>query len=263
MGLSRFAVAEDGGLAYLSGGAGQFAASTFVWVDRDGREEPVGADPSAYREFRLSSDGTRVAVRVLDENNQSAVWIYDLARDTTTRLTFETDDVAGFGATWTPDGTRVAFGFLSWKRADGVGSIEALDDAAGRAPQAFSPDGTTLVFDDFRAAGGGFGLGVLTLEGDRIATLVIDGEFDERNAALSPDGRWLAYNSDESGQHQVYVRPFPDVDSGRWQVSTDGGEWPVWNPAGSELFYRGPTGVMALAFETEPTFTPGALTPAI
>ena len=115
-----------------------------------------------------------MAVRVLDENNQSAVWIYDLARDTTTRLTFESDDVAGVFPTWTSDGTRVAFGFpLFWKRADGVGSIEALDDAADRVPQAFSPDGTTLVFDDFSAAGGGHGLGVLTLEGDRTATLVI------------------------------------------------------------------------------------------
>ena len=101
---------------------------------------------------------------------------------------------------------------------------------------------------------------MLTLDGDRTATLVIDGEFDERNAALSPDGRWLAYNSDETGEPQVYVQPFPDVDGGKWQISTDGGHWPVWNPAGGELFYRGPTGVMALAVEAEPTFTPGALT---
>ena len=72
---------------------------------------------------------------------------------------------------------------------------------------------------------------MLTLEGDRTATLVIDGEFAERNAALSPDGRWLAYNSNETGQYEVYVQPFPDVDRGKWQVSTDGGEWPVWKPA--------------------------------
>ena len=103
-------------------------------------------------------------------------------------------------------------------------------------------------------------MGVLTLEGDRTATLVIDGEFDEHNPALSPDGRWVAYSSNETGQFQVYVQPFPDVNSGRWQISTDFGDWPVWNPAGDELFYRGPTGMIALAFEIEPTFTPGALT---
>ena len=70
----------------------------------------------------------------------------------------------------------------------------------------------------------------------------------------------MAYSSNETSVRQVYVQPFPDVDSGRWQISTDGGDWPVWNPAGNELFYRGPTEVMARAFETEPTFAPGALT---
>ncbi len=255
---ANYGVSDDGTLAYLSGGVTGIQRS-FVWVDRDGREEPVAADPANYQEFTLSPDGTRVAVRILGDGN--AVWIYDLVRDTSTRLTFESDDVGTLVPTWTPDGTRVAFGPpLSWKRADGIGAVEGLDDATGRVPHAFSPDGTTLVFEERNAPGSSVGLGVLTLEGDRTATLVIDGEFDERNPALSPDGWWVAYNSDETGEPQVYVRPFPDVDSGRWQISTDGGRWPVWNPAGGELFYRGPTGVMALAFEAEPTFTPGALT---
>ncbi len=255
-GAVQFALAEDGGLAYLSEtGVDPF---TFVWVSRDGREEPVAAAPAAYQEFTLSPDGTRVAVRI--SGAPAAVWIYDLVRDTSTRLTFESDQVGASFPTWTPDGTRVAFGGpLSWKRADGIGGVERLDDAPQRRPQAFSPDGATLVFRD-QAGEGGLGLGVLTLEGDRTATLVINGEFAERNAARSPDGRWVAYQSNEAGQYQVYVQSFPGVDSGRWQISTDGGEWPVWNPAGGELFYRTPTGVMALAFETEPTFTPGALT---
>ncbi len=84
--------------------------------------------------------------------------------------------------------------------------------------------------------------------------------FNERNAALSPDGRWLAYQSIESGQIEIYVRPFPDVDGGRWEVSSSGGITPVWNPAGPELFFRGSDSLMALAFETEPTFTPGTVT---
>ena len=256
-GAIQFAVAEDGGLAYLSrtGDAGAF---TFVWVYRDGREEPVAVDPATYQEFTLSPDGTRVAVRIVDA--QPAVWIYDLVRDTSTRLTFESDAAGANFPTWAPDGTRVFFGSpISWKRADGIGDAEGVDDSAQRYPQAFSPDGTTLVFED-RAAVGGGGVGVLTLEGNRTSTLLIDGEFAEASAALLPDGRWLAYSSNETGQREVYVQPFPDVDGGRWQISTDGGRWPVWNPAGDELFYRGPTGVMALAFATEPTFTPGALT---
>ena len=152
----------------------------------------------------------------------------------------------------------MAFGTpLAWKRADGTGDVETLSDEAERFPLAFSPDGTTLVTED-RA--GGFGLGMLTLEGDRASTVLLDEAFREQNASLSPDGRWVAYTSNETGQREVYVRPFPDVDAGRWQISTDGGEWPLWNPAGDELFYRGPTGVMALEFEADPTFTPGALT---
>ena len=107
-----------------------------------------------------------------------------------------------------------AFLKQSWRESMGFGAVERLDDAALRFPQAFSPDGTTLVFEDRAAAGGG-GVGVLTLEGNSTVTLVIDGEFDERNPALSPDGRWVAYNSNETGEHQVYVQPFPDVDSGR------------------------------------------------
>ena len=245
-------------MVYVSG-SGPANVRSFAWVDRQGNVEPVGAAQKNYQEFNLSPDGTRVAVRISDDGE--AVWIYDLARDTSTRLTFESDAVGSFFPTWTPDGTRVAFGSpLAWKRSDGTGDVELLDEGEGRSPSAFSPDGTILVFQDFQNVNGGQGLGVLTLEGNRTSTLVIDEEFLERDAALSPDGRWIAYNSDESGERQIYVRPFPDVNTGRWQISTDGGEWPVWNPAGDELFYRGPTGVMALAFEADPTFTPGALT---
>ena len=168
-GAANFILAEDGWLVYVSGGVG--TPRELVWVSRGDREEPVAAAPADYEEFTLSPDGTRVAVRIDD-----AVWVYDLVRDTSTRLTFESDAVGTLFPTWTPDGTRVAFGPpLSWKRADGIGAVERLDDdVAQRYPQAFSPDGTTLVFED-RTAAGGYGLGVLTLEGDRTATLVIDG----------------------------------------------------------------------------------------
>ena len=156
--------------------------------------------------------------------------------------------------TSTPDGTRVAFGTpLAWKLADGTGDVETLSDDPQRLPLAFSPDGTTLVTEE---AGGDWGLGMLTLDGDRTPTVLLDEEWNENGATLSPDGRWMAYTSDETRRPEVYVRPFPDVDVGKWQISTDGGDWPLWNPAGDELFYRGPDGMMALEFAADPTFTP-------
>ncbi len=124
---ANYGVSDDGALVYVRGGA--WNLRTLVWVDRDGREEPVAAAPAAYAEFTLSPDGTRVAVRIIDA--PPAVWIYDLVRDTSTRLTFESDEVLGLSPTWTPDGTRVAFGPpLSWKRrAIPADRIEAQDFA--------------------------------------------------------------------------------------------------------------------------------------
>ena len=103
-------------------------------------------------------------------------------------------------------------------------------------------------------------LGILAMDRERTSTLVLQSEFIELNAAISPDGRLIAYQSDESGQFEVYVRPFPDVDTGRWQVSSAGGRSPLWNPDGQELFYVGPQEVMAVSFDSDPTFTVRAVT---
>ena len=204
-----------------------------------------------FREFSLSPDGTQVAVRITGD--PADVWIFDLVRNTSTRLTRE-DHPSRF-PTWTPNGERVAFGYpLAWKAADGTGEVEPLSDNPVAEPQAFSPDERVLVV----SLGGD--LGMLTLDGEETVTLLLQEEFNERNAALSPDGRWIAYQSDESGQYEIYVRPFPDVDAGRWPVSSNGGIMPVWNPAEPELLFLGSEGLISVAFETEPTFTPGGMT---
>ena len=135
------------------------------------------------------------------------------------RLTF--DPTIEVFPIWTPDGQRVVFGSpeapLSWKAADGTGEVKTLvESSSNQYPQAFSPDGTALVFEDRNS---GHDLGLQSLEGERISTLLLETEFMERNAALSPDGRWMAYQSNEAGEFEVYVRPFPDVNGGRWQVS--------------------------------------------
>jgi len=261
-GDAHFSLANDGTLVYVpETGGGVAEQLTFVWVDREGREEPVAAEPRVYQEFSLSPDGTKIAVRVIGPENQD-VWIYDLVRDTQMRLTF--DPAIEAFPIWTPDGQRVAFGgqgiSLSWKAADGTGEVETLvESPSNQVPQAFSPDGTALVFWDRNSPGGGTNLGMLSLEGERISTLLLETEFDEQNAALSPDGRWMAYESNESGEFEVYVRPFPDVTGGRWQVSSGGGGWPLWSPNGRELFYTGSEGMMAVPIETEPIFTQGTV----
>ena len=261
-GAANFSLSDNGRLVYVLGDVQEVAgfSRTLVWVDRDGREEPAVAEPRNFQEFSLSPDGTRVAARVIGIEDP-AVWIFDLVRNTNTRLTFE-DDPRGF-PTWTPDGTRVAFGTpLAWKAADGTGEVEPLSESPLTYPQAFSPDASALVVE-VRSTREEIApdLGLLALDGDGTVAPLLQDEWDERNGAISPDGRWLAYQSDETGEHEVYVRPFPDVDGGRWEVSSNGGTMPVWHPSSAELFFIGSDGLMALTFETEPTFTPGAVTP--
>jgi eukaryotic-like serine/threonine-protein kinase len=264
---AHFSVAANGSLVYAEGTGSLGGAQTFVWVDRAGRETLVPARPRPYQEFNLSPDGTRVAVRVQDAAPD--IWIYDLERQTETRLTF--DPATEVFPTWTPDGRRVALGGdgipLSWRAADGTGGVEVLAESReepNRVPQAFTPDAKMLVFEARLGVGAGSRtfLSRLTLDGSRSATrLLKDTAFTQRNAALSPDGRWLAYESPESGIAEVYVRPFTDVNAGRWQLSSGGGHWPAWHPSprGRELFYVGPKGLMAASVTTTPTFTPGVV----
>jgi serine/threonine-protein kinase len=216
-----------------------------VWVDRNGRETAIKAQPRAFRYPRLSADGQRVAVDITDE--QRDVWVWNLAGETLTRLTF---DPAGesLGA-WTPDGRRIIFnstragsagigaGNLYWQASDGTGAVERITESRNnQIPNSVSPDGTKLVFRE-DTTDGNSDLMLLPLQGERRTQPLVQTPFVERNAEISPDGRWLAYESNESGQFEVYVRPFPNVNEGRWQVSSGGGATPLWNRSGRELFY--------------------------
>jgi Tol biopolymer transport system component len=262
-GAAHYSVAANGSLVYASVAGGGGTPLSFVWVDRSGRETPVAARVRPYQEFNLSPDGTRIAVRVLDAAQD--IWIYDLARQTETRLTF--DETVEVFPTWTPNGRQVAFGgngiALSARAADGTGAVEALaeserDPNRSRTPLSFTPDGKTLIFE--MRGPGVTKLNAVGLDDKRTVTpLFHETAGTQRNGALSPDGRWLAYESDESGTPEVYVRPFPNVNARRWQVSAGGGRWPLWHPkaGGRELFYVSPKGVMSLSAVTTPTFTPG------
>jgi serine/threonine-protein kinase len=278
LGAAYMSLSDDGTLVYVPGGV-LGLPRTVVWVDRQGREEPLKTPPRAYWYPRLSPDGTRVALDVRDQ--ESDIWIWDLAREKLTRFTF--DPQQDTHPAWTPDGLRVLFrsarsgqGNLFWQAADGTGAVERLTESANEQfPGAFSPDGTRLVFRE-ETKTTGEDLMVLVLEGDRRgqpppqglgqpgrtsaseARPLVRTTFSELNGEISPDGRWLVYQSNESGQHEIYVRPFPDIARGRWQISTGGGTRPLWARSGKELFYLGPSGaVMSTSVEDGSGFRAG------
>ena len=289
-GATQFALADTGSLVYVPGGLSRSVMPrSSGWIGRAvrnhsappreattrrrprrfpgrsacrGRRCPARSFRPAQRSYtypRISPDGTRVVVGARDQD--ADLWIWDLARETQTRFTFDSE--GDFYPVWTPDSERIAFRSrreggrnIFWKAADGSGTVERLTDSPSlQIPYAFSPDGTRLVFrEGLRDPD----LVVLSMEGDRPAEPLLTTEFDERNAALSPDGRWVAYQSNASGENEIYVRSFPDVEQGGLaQISTSGGVQPVWGPDGQELFYRSDAGLMVVPVGTEPSFTAG------
>ena len=257
-GGADFSVSENGRLAYFSGD-GTSSRRTLIWADRDGGQEAVDVPERAYTYARLSPDGTRIALDIRDQEND--IWVWDIGREALTRVTVD----PGFnrGPEWTPDGARLAFTAdsdgaetMHWQRADGAGVMEKIATEPEQFPTSFSPDMTQLLFG--RPLSGPGDIGVMTLDGERHAEMLLETEFDEKNATFSPDGAWIAYESDASGRDEIYVRPFPDVDSARYPVSTEGGTRPLWSSAGRELFYyRQPDSIMVVAIDDEPDFRVG------
>jgi serine/threonine-protein kinase len=259
----NFAIARDGTLAYVpASGVGEPASATqLAWVDRAGKETIIASPPRRYGNARVSPSGTHLAFSIADGEND--VWTWDFARQTLARLTF--DPRRDWYPSWSPDGRRIAFistrtgvGHLYVKAADGTGTDEQL--TAGENVQfgapSFSPDGMRVVFTEVRP-GSGEDVMMLALDRGRLVTPLLQSKFAERNPEISPDGRWMAYESNESGLEEIYVRPFPNVGGGRWQVSSGGGTTPVWSRAGRELFYRDLSSVLAVDIRTEPAFAAG------
>jgi serine/threonine-protein kinase len=260
---SWFAYSNSGTLVYLPGTTSTAAPwRTLVWVNRAGKEEPLGTPPNEYRYPKVSPDGTRVALTIDTGGND--IWIWDVVRKTMTRLTFDKHSVQSI---WTPDGKRIVYysgreaGLIGiyWKAADGTGEDEKLASTSDRSlyPWSWSSDGKTLVMTELTDSTK-HDIGVLSMEGDRVRKPLLQHEgYNVAQPEISPDGRWMAYTSDESGQNEIYVRPFPEVNKGRWQVSTSGGGWPLWSPDGRELFYLSLDSAMAVSVETGPTLSFG------
>jgi predicted Ser/Thr protein kinase len=244
-----------GALVYRrgSGGAGLF---TIQWLDRAGKQEALRAKPGNYADVRLSPDGKRLAMTVTEGGNQD-VWVYDPQRDAMTRLTFGAGSYAD--PIWSPDGRYVVFGALGkgiyWARADGSGQPQPLTQSKiFQFTASFAPDGRRLAYFEFTAP---IQMWTLPLE-DQAGQLkggrpvqFLKSQFTNAVPKFSPDGRWLAYESDESGKAEVYVRAYPQSASGQggqWQISTSGGQLPVWSPSGRELIYKAGNQLMAVSY---------------
>ncbi|MGB6198463.1 MAG: protein kinase [Candidatus Acidiferrales bacterium] len=254
-----YSVSTAGTMAYLPAAAGSLQFERrLAWVDRQGNIEPIPAPPRAYSDAELSPDGKQVAVTIISGTVQ--IWIYDLARGTLTPLT--TQQVSNGVPVWTPDGKRVAYRSsrdgnfnLYWRPADGSGSEERLTTSDNtQTPDSWSPDGQSLAFNEVNPTAGRE-IWMLRLS-DRKPQPFLRSAFSEGGAEFSPDGRWLAYSSNESGGNEVYVQPYPGPGK-KWQVSVGGGIGPRWNPNGRELFYNDGDKIMVVDVTTSPTFSAG------
>jgi eukaryotic-like serine/threonine-protein kinase len=263
-GASHLAVADNGTIAYAPGTA-LAAANQLAWVDRQGKAQPIGLPQGLYFDPRLSPDGTRVAVtwQTLSAGNGD-IWVSDLERKTFQRLSFTG---GALSPVWSADGKTIYYvvvdpsgrkSALMRRPADGSRDAEQVAAIDSRAHlMAVTPDeGTALVDYQIVDARGGKGeIVALPLVANARPQTLVASAFDDYSGSWSPDRRWLAYQSDESGRAEVYVR---DMSSGggRWQVSTSGGEEPHWSQDGRELYYRNESQLMAVAVDTRTTFTP-------
>ncbi|MBN2320339.1 MAG: protein kinase [Acidobacteria bacterium] len=263
---ANYDVSDTGMLAYVVGNAEANIRTNLVWVDRNGNGKPLGAESRAYGEPRISPDGSRVALTITVDGNED-IYVFDLDRGgNPSRLTLDEND--DNRPVWTPNSQRIIFssgrvviGSIYWKSADGTGKAEQVGPMSGIAvsPNSILDDGNTLFFEHYAGPAQEMNISLLSMEGDSTPKLLLQGEYEEIRPQISPDGRWLAYMSDETGQFEVYIRPFPDIDSGlKRQISTDGGTDPLWSPNSKELFYVSPDDeAMVVTIEAEPILRPG------
>ena len=249
-GASLFAHSDRGAFVYVPG-VNPDAEFAIGWVDSAGKMEPLRDVPGDYANPRFSPDGRRLAMDIRDRN-QRDVWVYDWAPERLSRLTFGGQDTV---PVWTPDGRRIAFASeradkgtrnLYWQRADGTGDAERLTASNNiQWPGSWHPSGKFLAFSEIGRQKRRPDLMLLPMEGSEASgwkpgtpTVFLSTPSVENYPEFSPDGRWLAYMSNESGRFEVYVRPFPGP-GGKWQVSTEGGRPPKWSRTRHQLFYLG------------------------
>jgi serine/threonine protein kinase/Tol biopolymer transport system component len=241
-GTIHFGVSDSGSLVYAQGGR---TGMQLVWLDRNGAVEPLPVT-GGYMQARVSPDGRRLALTRSEYGGHANLWLYDLERGALSPLT--DDQGEDWWPLWTTDGKRIFFNStrhggeipdLYWMPADRSQPEERLIESESlfETPQSLSPDGRLLVYLQWPHEETGRDIFLLPLEGDRTPRPLLQTRFNEFHPVVSPDGRWFAYTSDESGQWEVYVRSFPEAGPAT-RVSVDGGLEPLWSPDGRELYYR-------------------------
>jgi serine/threonine-protein kinase len=239
-GAGQFAISRSGTMLYVVGGVAAIRESSLVWVDRMGAAQPLAAaPPAAYLGARLSPDGQRVAASVRGADRGPDVWVYDVLRGAPTRLTFD----EGNWPVWSPDGKRLVYGAST----GGVNNLYAIAVDGGGKPERLTTGdyaqtpaswaSTNVIAFLQRTQSGSNGIWVLPMDGDRRPRLFLESRFTLWHPAFSPDGRWMAYASNESGGFEVYVQPYPGPGE-KIRISTKGGSEPIWTANGRELLYR-------------------------
>ena len=255
-GIPQMDISRDGTLVYRRNISSEAGNSSLMWIDAAGKRQTLPARPARYASTpRLSPDGKKLATTVRAGASQD-VWIYDIERDSMTRLTFGTQTFVS--AIWTPDGRYIVSGSIGnglfWTRADGGGQPQPLVASKSISfPHSISADGKRLVY--YEIAGSPQIWSAPLEPGDGLKAgapeRYMTSESSAAAAAISPDGRWLAYESNESGRTEIYVRPFPLPSAGgagKWQISNNGGSWPIWPSKGGEILYRSGDQVLAVAY---------------
>jgi serine/threonine-protein kinase len=263
-----FIVSNSGTLAYVSGTSTSTSSRRLVWVDREGKEEQIDAEPHIYSFPNLSPNGNQVALRIEDPGNQNQeIFIWDEVREILNKRTFDKSTMK-YVPIWTPDGERIVYysnhenstnGGIYWRPANGTGEAEKLASNPDRRliPYSFSNDGKILVMHEF-VTSTNLDISKLSMEDDGERKLLLQTEFIESQPKISPDNQYIAYVCDESNQNEIYVSPFLDMKKGKWQISQGGGTSPLWSPDGKELFYLSlDNSVMAVDVETKPIFDYG------
>ncbi len=262
VGLASFSVSRNGLLVFR---AGELQGRRLVWIDRSGKETPAIDAIGEYRDASLSPDGKRLVYDAIS-GDRSDLWIRDLTRGVSSRFTF--DPAADVNPQWSPDGRRVAF----TSRAKGPGDLSIKDASGTREaePLLVSPDekyisdwsrdGRFVLYTSRARDEFGYDILALPMDGDRKPIPLVKTKFNELFATFSPDGKYIAYHSNESGRPEIYVQEFPEARN-KWQVSTDGGTSAFWRADGRELYYRNGGRLMAVPVDAGATFTVGTPVP--